>query len=365
MQTGFRGLGVAGGLALLVVVCLLLSTGAAQAVEPPERDYWPTKGWRISTPNTEGMDEAQLLKAIPYIIQNNLDIRSLLVVKNGYLVFENYYAQGMPDKYTTVHSVTKSITSALIGIAHHQGILPDLDQGLGELLPRYFKDGVYPQKADITLRHLLTMSSGVQPVKTKFKNRMMIWYNSEDRVKFFRDLPMMHPPGSTFNYCNASSHLLSVILTKKSGMSTEEFAQKHLFNPLGIKPFFWPRDNQGYTHGSGGVQLTARQMAKFGFLYLNKGMWDGKQVVPKKWVAESTSGLVQPDRRYQYGYLWWVRPAAGHPSFRAWGHGGQFIVVVPDLDLVIVTKSNTYWPGKFSGNFSPMFDIIARSVIEP
>ena len=353
---------------LLAVSCLVLAALAAACgtglAGPLQRDYWPTGAWRSSTPNAEGMDEARLLQAIPYIIQHQLDIRSLLVIRHGYVVFENYYAQGMPDKADTVHSVTKSITSALIGLALQMGILPGLDQTLGQLLPEYFSSAAYADKAKITLRHLLTMSSGLEPIQTKFRDRMMKFYAAEDRVKFFRALPVLHPPGSTFNYCNANSHMLSVILTKKSGMSTADFAQKHLFDHLGIKPLFWARDNQGYDHGSGGLQLTARQMAKFGFLYLNKGVWDGRQVVPRNWVEQSTKGLIRSGRRSRYGYQWWVQPVGGHASFQARGYGGQFIVVAPELDLVIVTKANTKWPGKPTGNFWPLFDLIARAVAE-
>ena len=354
-----RTLAAGGAVLALLLVCW---SPPVLAVEPKQRDYWPTKAWEISTPQSEGMNEAKLLRAIPHLIKHNYDIRSLLVVKNGYLVFENYYAQGMPDRPATVHSVSKSIMSTLIGTAHHQGILPDLDASLAKLLPGYFQGGKHPDKARITLRNLLTMTTGLKPVVTKHYRRFYRWYVSKDRVRFFLEMPVLHQPGRKFAYCNATSHMLSVILSKAAGMSTEDFAQKHLFDPLGIKPFFWNRDAKGYCTGNGGIHLTARQMAKFGFLFLNQGEWDGRQVVPRQWVEQATKAQVRASGNFRYGYQWWIHPAAGRESYRAWGHGGQYIVVVPELDLVIVTTANTKIRPGSSSNFSAMFDLIAGAV---
>jgi CubicO group peptidase (beta-lactamase class C family) len=211
---------------IIALICAVLGSSApALAVEPDQRDYWPTRAWEISRPSAEGMDETQLLKALSYIVKKGLDIRSLLVVRNGFMVFENYYGLGMPDRAKTVHSVTKSIMSTLIGLALDQKILPGLDARLSQLLPEYFKYGQHREKAGITLRQLLTMTAGFQPVTTRNYSHMVSWYTSPDRVSFTLNLPQLHEPGKKFAYCNATSHLLSVILTKKSGMDLEDYAK--------------------------------------------------------------------------------------------------------------------------------------------
>lgn len=142
------------------------------------------------------------------------------------------------------------------------------------------------------------------------------------------------------------------------------FANQNLFKPLGIQPRLWKQDAQGHNTGHGGLYLSARQMAKFGFLYLNDGNWDGKQIVSADWIEKSTQGRVTAGTNYHYGYQWWVRPVAGCGSYRAWGRNGQFVVVVPELDLVIAVTSKTGLPGKPSGHYSPLFDIVAEAVID-
>jgi CubicO group peptidase (beta-lactamase class C family) len=332
--------------------------------EPLKRDYWPTEGWRISAPEAQGMDSQKLLKVIPFIIDNLPEIQSLLVVRNGYLVFENYYGLGMPDRQDTIHSVTKSFTSALIGIARSQGMLTDLNQTLPDFFPKYYDNKTDPAKRKISLRHLLTMTAGLQPVKVKDWSLLLEWHFSPDRVRFTLDLPLIHPPGQVFEYSNPISHLLSIILTEKSGLSLWDFAHRNLFDPLGIKPKLWKQDALGYYSGHGSLYLSPRDMAKFGFLYLNRGLWDGKQIVPEDWIEESTRSQVDAGRNYDYGYQWWIRPVAGCPSYRAWGRNGQFIVVVPEMDLVIAVTSRTRMPGRPSGHYSPLFDIVAEAIVD-
>jgi len=348
---------------LLVLLCFW-AAGPARAADPPERDYWPTQGWRISTPEAQGLDIGRLLKVIPYIIEKKLDIRSLLVVRNGYLVFENYYAQGMPDRADTIHSVTKSLTSALVGIARGQGLLPDLTATLPQFFPEYFKPGIEPGKRAINLEHLLTMTAGLRSVRVRDGLLFRRWYLAPDRVRFTLDLPLVHPPGQVFAYSNPLSDLLAVILARQTGRRLLDLATEHLFNPLGLKVELWAQDLQGHYNGHGGLHLTPRQMAKFGFLYLNQGLWEGRRIVPAEWVRTSTRAQVKAGQSYDYGYQWWVRPVGGCPSFRAWGHGGQFIVVVPDLDLVVVVTSETRVPGQPSVHYSPLFDLVAGAVVD-
>ena len=334
--------------------------------QPKQRQYWPTSGWQTSTPEQQGMDSAKLMIADEFIQDRLPDAFSLLVVKNGYLVFEKYYSWGSAEKYAVVHSVTKSVTSALIGIALDKGYLKNVDQKLIEFFPEYITDESEPGKREIRLKHLLTMSAGYM-----WNDRgpsMMNWYSSSNWVKSAVQLPLKDSPGEVFNYNSSTSHLLSIILTKSTKTSTLDFARKNLFDPLGIQSAFWREDPQGYHIGGFGLGLSARDLAKIGFLYLNNGYWNGQSIVSEYWVKESTGQKIQAFRHplygtFGYGYQWWVKNIDGCDSFRAWGRRGQFIVVVPELDLVVAVTSETAQPHPPTTiHYSPLFDLVAASV---
>ena len=341
-------------------------TENAVGEQPKEREYWPTAGWKTSIPEAQGMVSAKLLIADEFI-QNRLpDAFSLLVVKNGYLVFEKYYSWGSPDKYAVVHSVTKSVTSALIGIALDKGYLNSVDQKLVDFFPEYVTDESDPRKKEISLRHLLTMSAGF-----RWNDRgpsMRNWYLSSDWVKSAVQLPQENNPGDIFNYNSSTSHLLSVILSKSTETSTLDFAKKYLFEPLGIQSAYWHQDPQGYYIGGFGLGLSARDLAKFGFLYLNNGYWNGQSIVSESWVKESTGQQIQTVShpiygKFGYGYQWWVKNVDDCNSFRAWGRRGQFIAVVPEMDLVIAVTSKTAQPHPpTSIHYNPLFDLVAAAV---
>ena len=331
-----------------------------------KREYWPTSGWKSSTPEQQGMDSAKLLIAEEFIQNRLLDAYSLLVVKNGYLVFEKYYSWGDREKYAAVHSVTKSFTSALIGIALDKGYLNGVDQKLADFFPEYITDESDLMKKEISIRHLLTMSAGF-----KWNDRgpsMRNWYLSSNWVKSAIQLPQENTPGDIFNYNSSTSHLLSAILSKSSEISTLDFAKQYLFEPLGIQSAYWHQDQQGYHIGGFGLGLSARDLAKLGFLYLNNGYWNGRNIVSESWVNESTSQQIQAVShpiygKFGYGYQWWVKKVDGCNSFRAWGRRGQFIVVVPELDLVIAVTSNPGQPHPpTSIHYNPLFDLVAAAV---
>jgi CubicO group peptidase (beta-lactamase class C family) len=312
-------------------------TDYAVCEQPKKREYWPTSGWRTSTPEMQGMDSAELMIADEFIENRLPDAFSLLVIKNGYLVFEKYYSWGSPEKYAVVHSVTKSVTSALIGIALDKGYLKSVDQKLTEFFPEYITDDLDPRKKKISLRHLLTMSAGF-----RWNDRgpvMRNWYTSSNWAKFTIQLPQEKNPGDVFDY-----------------------------NSSGIQSAYWHQDPQGYYIGGFGLGLSARDLAKIGFLYLNNGYWNGQSIVSEYWVKESTAQQIQAFRHpiygaFGYGYQWWVKKVDGCSSFRAWGRRGQFIVVVPELDLVIAVTSKTAQPHPPTAiHYSPLFDLVATAV---
>jgi CubicO group peptidase (beta-lactamase class C family) len=296
-------------------------------------------------------------------------LRSLLVVRHGKLVYERYW-HGDAHTGQEAFSVTKSFTGALVGIALGDHKLKGLDQTVGVLLAAHLPAGADPRLAKVTVAQLLTMTGGLagdDPTQGGDPGLMQHLQQSRDWVREILGRKPATTPGSTFAYSNAGSHLLSAIVADATGRSTLAFARAKLFNPLGIhtehalvgvdapnvspalrrayqrSAVAWPTDPQGYHTGFGGLKLPSRDLAKLGYLYLNGGRWDGVQVIPADYVrASSRRQSVPPPAAGVdgYGYQWWVTTEHGHPSFVAVGYGGQFVQVVPDLDLVVVITSD-------------------------
>jgi CubicO group peptidase (beta-lactamase class C family) len=300
-------------------------------------------------------------------------LRALLVAVDGQLVLERYWDSG-PDEHADTMSVTKSITGALVGAALADGSLRDLEQPLVELLPAQ-ADRMSPAVAAITLRQLLTMTSGLPGDGSD----LPAWTQSQDWVGDILTTGVVTDPGTEFAYSNSSSHLLAAVLVEATGRSVLDYARAVLFDPLGIdtRPattvmaaddpgssryeaapgFVWPQDPQGVHTGFGWAKLTARDMLAFGQLHLDGGRWDGHQLLPADWVAEATSAQVPVDHYPStdgYGYQWWISTADGHPAAVAWGFGGQLIEVVPDLDLVVVVST----PRMVFGTAAPLLGLV-------
>jgi CubicO group peptidase (beta-lactamase class C family) len=331
------------------IVCfgaaLLIIAGRAGAQDKPispVRDYWPTVDWKTSTPAQQGMNSKVLAKIKPYIEKKFPAIRSVLIVRHGYLVYERYFQYFNRDYKQGDTSITQSISSALVGIALKEGYLKNLDQKLVDFFPEYMTPDIDPRVRKITLKHLLTMSSG-------FHKYDLFSKSIQERI---RQKPI-HEPGDIFLYDVDAVDLLSPILTKTTHMSLLDFAKKHLFNPIGISEFTWdlttypPFDKKPYSpyYPAGlGISLKPRDMAKFGYLYLNNGVWNGKQIVPSDFVKESTqkqikTNILEGPEYLDYGYLWWEKKIQRYPVYIAWGYGGQIILVSHDLDMVMVITS--------------------------
>jgi CubicO group peptidase (beta-lactamase class C family) len=214
-------------LTFILFACLVENSVFSQS---KEREYWPTNGWKSSTPEVQGMDPAKLEMAVEFIENRLPDAYSLLVVRNGYLVFEKYFRRGSPEKVSVIHSVTKSVTSALIGIALDKGYLDALDQKLIEFFPEYNTSKLDPVKKKISLKHLLTMSAGFR--WDDWGSTMFLWYRSWEKLKYSIQLPLENNPGDVFNYNTSLSHMLSIILSKSTNSTTLEFANRSFFEPL-------------------------------------------------------------------------------------------------------------------------------------
>jgi CubicO group peptidase (beta-lactamase class C family) len=248
-------------------------------------------------------------------------------MRHGRLVLERYYHGMTRETEWSLYSVTKSVVSALVGIALRDGRLESVDERLVDVFPDEVTTDVNPQVRSIRLRDLLTMSAGYRDVNTP--NETDDWVRSE------LNRPVVSTPGTIFSYDDGSAHLLSCALTKVTGMTAADYARRKLFAPLGIRPGRWNGDGQGHSLGSGGLFLRPRDMLRLGQLYLQGGRWHGRQIVPRAWVRASTRKQIAIPGGYAYGYLWWINTGP-HGGYLAQGYRGQTIEGFPRLSLVIV-----------------------------
>jgi CubicO group peptidase (beta-lactamase class C family) len=264
-------------------------------------------------------------------------LSALLAVRNGYLVFERYYNGLEADDLVNVRSVTKSVTSTLAGIALRDGLLTGLGQTVGEVIPERVPENADPRVYDITIWQLLTMTSGLAWEAAGDWRRLLA---APDWVAMTLGLPVVGIPGQSYVYNTGGSHVLGVMVAKAAGQPLEDYAAEVLFEPLGITPGDWTRSPQGEVCAGSGLELTAPDMTKLGYLYLRGGEWDGRQLIDPEFAAAATTWQSAGDSTGAwagYGYQWWVTATnAGYPAYFALGYGGQHIFVVPGLDLVVV-----------------------------
>ncbi len=293
-------------------------------------------------------------------------LRSVLVVRGGDLVVERYYHGSTATDYHNVFSVTKSVTSALVGIALGDHQLTSLHQTVGELLGRQLPATGDPRMAQVTVEQLLAMTAGI-PADPEHGDALPAMFTSRDWVRFVLSQPLASRPGTRFAYSSEGSQLLSVIVTQATGQSLLAFARAKLFTPLGIAShptahpvftpenqvaveragFAWAPDPQGYQIGGSFLKLTPRDLAKLGYLYLKEGRWEDRQIIPAGYVRASTQVQSRPPGPTQYGYHWWVISQDEPHGFFARGFGGQYVLVLPSLDLVVViTCDETFRPDR-------------------
>jgi len=308
-----------------------------------ERAILPPFDWPISNPQEQGLNPNifesanKVAETLPYIY-------SFLVVKNGFLISECYFNSKNKNDAYYIASASKSYLSALIGIALREKYLVSLDQKMMDFFPEHITPQMDQRKFDINIKHLLTMTTGFPFDSTD--SHWEKWYSSPSMIKFAIDLQLYADPGERWAYSTSSTHILSGIITKATGMSAYKFANQYLFDPLNISIRYWGRDPEGYYRGGWDMHFTPRDMARFGLLYLNKGQINGLQIIPKDWVEESLQDYCPtyfdwgPIKESKYGYLWWLGKILDYNVYYANGHGGQIILVIPDLDMVIVTTTD-------------------------
>lgn len=278
-------------------------------------------------------------------------LTSLLVLRRDSLVVERYWRGMGPERAVNVKSVSKTLLSPMVGIALRDGLLEGLDQPLAELLPESFarlraRDDWDPRKDRITLRHLLTMRTGLE--STSFGN-YGAWVSSSDWAWDQLRRPLVCDPGDCHAYSTGTTHLLSVILTRVSGRSLRRYMLDELLGPMGIPLGEWDRDPQGRYLGGNNMPLRPPDLLELGRLFLDRGRRDDRQLVPAAWIEESWVPRGRsPWNEQGFGYLWWTARWGGETAHFAWGYGGQYLVVVPRLDLAFVATTSLDGPARGS-----------------
>ena len=350
------------GLLILLLTVTALGARAADAQRPVER---LPGDWEVGTPASVGIDGRALVALSDRALMDEFgQINSLLVVRGGKLVFEEYYRGWGIHQVHTIQSVSKSVTSLLVGIAVGERRIKNVAQPASDFFPEYravFAND--PRKQRLTLRDVLTMRFGNEwderaAPYSSAANIVWRMAAADDWMGFILGQRMVEEPGTRFNYSSGSALLLSGVLQQATGLHASVYAEEHLFDPLRIPVYAWYRNMthpRHWTHTGGGLGLRSRDLAKIGYLLLSGGRWEGKQVVPASWIEESTTPHAQVDSTLWYGYQWWLQtlanangdlasspPTRQNVVIEGRGWGGQYLVAIPRLDLVVAVTSGSF-----------------------
>lgn len=313
--------------------------------------------WKTASPESQNVN-SNLLNILESKIEsgNYGKINSLLIIKNGFLIYEKYFNGFSKEQLHPMYSVTKSVTSALIGIAIDQQKINNLEQKVLSFFPEYSDlKNLDSNKKNMQLKNLLMMQAGLEwnESNTSYndpQNPVRILISSSDWIKHILDMPMQNYPGEKFRYNSACTILLAGIIKNTSGISAQEFANNFLFKPIGFKNFIWEEGPNKITNTGWGLSAAPRDIAKIGLLFLNKGSWDNAQIISESWTNFSTKNYVSVSGDFSYGYQWWTMPIKTIPNYSskpddikiAWGWGGQFIFIIPFLNMVVVSTAENF-----------------------
>jgi len=304
------------------------------------------------------------LKAAIKTASKSENIRSLLADRKGKRIVEEYFERFPSDSLEHVRSVTKSVMATLIGIAIDKRFIKGVDESMAKYI-----DEATDEYERITIKHLLTMTSGLEWDEGIGYNDNNEMKASKSQLNYMLNKPIVYEPGTKWNYSTGGTHLLSIILTRASGMSTLEFAQKYLFNPLGIQDIRWKQFSGGYYGGGSGLELKPSDMVRLGELFLHKGNYKGRQIVSKSYMEDATS-IQQPPNDFfgdtsGYGYCFWISNETKAEGYAAQGYGGQTILVLPDYEMIIVTTYKWRVNGNQAGKQQDeAFSVVAYAIMK-
>jgi CubicO group peptidase (beta-lactamase class C family) len=313
-----------------------------------------------AAPRTTGLDDAAMARTVAAAAQLPR-LRSLIVLRDGATLAEHRFNGGPPlDRPVNIKSASKSVLSAMVGIAIDRGVLKGVDQPVLSVLRADAPANPDPRLARLTVGNLLSMQAGLERTSGEYYGR---WVSSPNWVRFALARPFVDQPGGAMLYSTGNTHLLSAMLTRASGRSTHALAQDWLARPLGIAIPPWPRDPQGIFFGGNDMLMSPRALARFGELYRRGGVIDGRRILPASWIAQSwTPRTVSPWSGGQYGYGWFIGEARGHPVRFAWGYGGQMVYVLPDLALTVVMTS-TSDGARDTGHVAALHALLAHGIV--
>jgi len=312
---------------------------APPPLPPPPPEIWPTHGWTFSTPESQGIDSNALANALESIRAKQIPVHSVFIERNGYAVLDAYFFPFQKNERHDLASITKSVTSSVVGIARGEGALADLNAPLSMLLPDETRALDDPRKGAIALSDFLDMTSGLGCNAQPGEDLLLEMEQTPDWASFMLKRPLISAAGGRFQYCGAAFHIVSAILTRATDKSAFDIARTGIFLPLGITNTAWPADPQGNSHGFADLELTPPDAAKLGYLWLHRGSWEGRQIIPADYLADALSPHAAVKPGIAYGYGFWLYPDHRPYDFEANGRGGQRITVVPGENLVIVITS--------------------------
>lgn len=325
-----------------VLICIMGCAGGSTGSEQPEPITAPTFPLPITSPGKNGFDET-LLDRADLQARSLGYVRSFLVLRNGQLVHESYMAPAHIGRAQNIRSVSKSILASLVGIAINDRYF-SLNSKVADFFPEQMNQVIDFRVGDITIDQLLSMRSGLPQDETSY-NQI---FRSEDWVDQTLNQRLVANPGETFGFSTSGSHLISVIIEKTTDQSTRAFSQTMLFQPLGVSIDHWRKDPQGHYFGGDDMFLSARELALFGQLYLQKGQWNNQSVIPQDWITKTLQPTSGGDWTYQdfnnwgYAYSWWTGTLEHYPFYTAIGKGGQYLFVMPSQQLVVVITADAH-----------------------
>lgn len=346
-------------IAVRYFIIVLFASAFSCASEPPEvseTNHQSEQEPTLQLPEVSERELRQLVESIP-------ERRAFMLWHDGEIVIEEFANGSQADTPSNIKSASKSVMSALAGIAIEQGYIGSVSDSISKYLPDYYRGINEPGKHAITIHDLLTMSSGLR--STSFSNYGR-WVVSRDWIGHALNEPQTGVAGETMEYSTGDTHLLAAVLTNAVGTDLRSFANRYLFRPMRMRLGGWDRDPQGVYFGGNNMALSPNDILKFGVLYLNGGRYNDQQIITQEWITASLTPYFENTsfnfRNHDYGYLWWRNDFSGVETWFAWGYGGQYIFLIPEMNAVAVFTSNPDVP-RVRGLNARIYDVMEEGVI--